>query len=239
MRSDELLIALMAPKRLQHELDRVPLWRGADGQPADHVSVKQLVEDFAKYLYLPRMKNSAVLIDSIRNGLGLLSWTQDSFAYADSYDAKGNRYPSLRCGEVVDLDEAGATGVLVKPQRAMQQRDAEAPKPAAGTPAQPGIGLGGALGAPGVVPGATPAAGPAKPKRFHGTVSIDPTRAGRDAGKIAEEVIAHLVGLVGAEATVTIEIDAAVPGGVSENVVRTVSENCRTLKFKTFGFEQE
>lgn len=45
-------------------------------------------------------------------------------------------------------------------------------------------------------------------------------------------VLAHLVGLVGAEARITFEIDASLRDGAPENVVRTVSENCRKLKFK-------
>jgi hypothetical protein len=64
-------------------------------------------------------------------------------------------------------------------------------------------------------------------------------RAGRDAGKIAEEVIAHLVGQTGANVTVTIEIEAHLPAGVSDQVVRTVTENSRTLKFTSHGFESE
>ncbi|MGI8895995.1 MAG: hypothetical protein ACR2HE_10160, partial [Casimicrobiaceae bacterium] len=62
---------------------------------------------------------------------------------------------------------------------------------------------------------------------------------GRDAGKISEEVIAHLAGLVGAEVTVTLEIQAETAFGAPENVVRTVTENCRTLKFSDHGFETE
>lgn len=62
---------------------------------------------------------------------------------------------------------------------------------------------------------------------------------GRDAGRTAEEVIAHLSGLVGADVTVTLEIQAEVPSGASDNVVRTVTENCRTLKFSDHGFERE
>ncbi len=42
---------------------------------------------------------------------------------------------------------------------------------------------------------------------------------GRDAGKIAEEVIAHLSGLVGANVTVTLEIHAEVPAGVFDQSV--------------------
>lgn len=80
---------------------------------------------------------------------------------------------------------------------------------------------------------------PCGPKRFHGSVVLDCARVGRDASKIAEEVIAHLTGLVGADVTVTLEIEADIPDGAPENVVRTVTENSRTLKFKTHGFERE
>ena len=79
----------------------------------------------------------------------------------------------------------------------------------------------------------------AKPKRFHGTVELDPERVGRDAGRIADEVISHLSGLVGANVTVTLEIEAEIPNGAPDNVVRTVTENSRTLKFTSQGFEKE
>jgi hypothetical protein len=39
--------------------------------------------------------------------------------------------------------------------------------------------------------------------------------------------------------TVTLEIEAEVPAGVPENVIRTVTENGRTLKFTSQGFEEE
>ncbi len=46
-------------------------------------------------------------------------------------------------------------------------------------------------------------------------------------------------GLVGSEVKVTLEIEANIPSGAPENVVRTVTENSRTLKFKDHGFEEE
>jgi len=64
-------------------------------------------------------------------------------------------------------------------------------------------------------------------------------RVGLDASRVAEEVIAHLVGLVGATVMVTLEIEAEIPSGVPDQVVRTVTENCRTLKFTSQGFEKE
>ena len=78
-----------------------------------------------------------------------------------------------------------------------------------------------------------------KPKRFHGTVELSPERVGRDAGRIAEEIISHLAGKPGAEVTVTLEIDAKLPSGADDALVRTVTENARTLKFKSQGFERE
>jgi hypothetical protein len=79
----------------------------------------------------------------------------------------------------------------------------------------------------------------AQPRRFHGTVTLDPTRVGRDASRIADEVIAHLSGLVGAKVTVTLEVEAEIPSGAPDHVVRTVTENSRTLKFTSQGFEKE
>lgn len=55
---------------------------------------------------------------------------------------------------------------------------------------------------------------------------------------VAEEVIAHLSGLTGADVQVTLEIEATIPDGAPERVVRTVTENSRSLKFTSQGFEE-
>ena len=46
-------------------------------------------------------------------------------------------------------------------------------------------------------------------------------------------------GLVGAEVEIALEIQAKFPDGVSDKLVRDVTENCRTLKFTDYGFEEE
>jgi hypothetical protein len=61
----------------------------------------------------------------------------------------------------------------------------------------------------------------------------------RDAAQVSAEVLQHLTSLIGADVEVTMEIQARVADGIPENVVRTVSENCKTLKFKNQGFEQD
>jgi len=75
-------------------------------------------------------------------------------------------------------------------------------------------------------------------KRFYATVVVDAQRINRDVG-LAAEIIHHLAKLPRTELKVTVEIQADVPNGVPEDVVRTVSENCRTLKFSNHGFEKE
>lgn len=230
LRGDSLLYSVLAGTMLRLEMDKVPLWRG------NHVSVKQLAEDCARYPYLPRFVEPAVLLQAASDGIALLTWSKDTFAYAESFDEGNGRYRGLRAGVQVSLRDPGAPGLLVKPDVAARQMADDRP---ATEPGQPSAG-------PGTGPTPTPPAGPssppasAKPTRFHGSVALDSTRVGRDAGRIAEEVVAHLAALPGSQLTVTLEIEARIPAGTPDNVVRTVTENSRTLKFsESSGFEAE
>ncbi len=234
LRSDDLLVPNLAASVLRSEyLDKIPLWRG------DHVPIKVLVEDFARYLYLPRLTEPKVLLRAIRDGLALITWEKDAFAYAESFDEAQGRYRGLRGGLRMDHLEADATGLLVKPEVARRQMDAERPSSPPVPPPD--------LTAPGDGPGPSPVPHPPGPvpppapklTRFHGSVALDPTRVGRDAGRIAEEVVSHLVGLVDTEVKVSLEIEAHIKSGIPEHVVRVVTENCRVLKFKSQGFEPE
>lgn len=204
-------------------------------------------------MYLPRLRDSSVLVEAIRNGLCMLAWRQDSFAYAERYDEEAGRYQGLQAERQVFIDGDSPIGLLVKPEAAHKQMAAEMPA-AGGAPIRPsgggtgceitgttgstesGIGNGTNGGTGGV---SAPPARPAAPKRFHGTATLDSTRVGRDAGRIADEVVTHLAGIVGAKVKVILEIETEIPSGTPEHVVRTVTENCRTLKFDSHGFEQE
>jgi hypothetical protein len=79
--------------RLRLELDRVPLWRG------DAVSIHQLAEDFAQYLYLPRLKDEGLLLTAIADGAASLAWREETFAYAEGYDEARGRYLGLKEGQ--------------------------------------------------------------------------------------------------------------------------------------------
>ena len=229
----DFLVSSLAPTILRMELDRVPLWRGGN-----HVAIRQLVEDFGRYLYLPRLRDSAVLLNAIRSGLGLLTWEKDSFAYADSFDEEAGRYRGLRQNAIIPVTQDDS-GLLVKPEAARLQTDSET-KPEA--PAATKNGSGEKADEQPPSPTAIPSddADQKRPKRYHGTVKLDSARVGRDAGRIADEIISHLVGLVGSNVSVTLEIEAQMPQGTPDHVVRTVTENGRTLKFQpNSGFESD
>ena len=214
------------------ELDRIPLWRG------DHVPIRQLAEDFFRYVYLPRLREPEVLTAAVQDGLGLLLWRQETFAYADDYDAATGRYVGLRCGQRIDVFHDTGSGLVVKPDIAAKQDEADratvSGRPAGGP--MPGDGK--------AETGISDAGDDLEPAPDATRSCVDTTgrsnwtrRALDRRRAIADEVVAHLAGLIGAEITVTLEIDATVPDGVPDQVVRTVTENGRTLKFTSQGFE--
>ena len=226
LRSDESLVTVLGATTLRGALDKV-LWRGGN-----HIPVRQLVEDYAQYLYLDRLSGPEVLLNAVRDGLSLLTWRSETFAYAERFDEATGKYRGLRAGQDVTVT-ADSSGLLVRPDVAGRQLD-ETVIPPPPRPVPPGGGT-----SDDQTPPIPPVVHVTGPTRFHGSVVLDSARVGRDASRIAEEVIAHLAGLVGADVTVTLEIDAEIPDGAPEHIVRTVTENSRTLKFRTQGFERE
>ncbi len=219
---EQKLIAEWSPILLKMELDRL-LWKESDS-----INLRQLWDYMTTYLYLPRLRNQDVLVETIRNGL----ISKDFFAYSAGKDANG-RYLGL-------LWETKDAKVLIDGSSLLVKREVAEVQIAQ-------TGAGGDLQKP---------EGPEKPegklvkkpieegelkpkKRFYGSVTLDPQRVARDAGVIAQEVIAHLAGLPEAEIEVHMEIQARIPKGVPDKVENTVSENARTLKFETHEFEEE
>lgn len=232
LKSEELFLTGFSATRLKMELDKIPLWRG------NHVSVKQLLEDFARYLYLPRLKDTSVLIETIHSGLEKITW-EDNFAYADAYDEANGRYLGLVAGRTASVI-ADSQSVIVKSEVARQQMDEDNRARVVVTPSdEEGDGKNDPDGSNGktvVDPDPEPKV---LPSRFYGTISLDALRLSRDAGKVAEEIVQHFCALTGCSVDVTLEIHARIPEGASDNLVRTITENCNTLKFSSHGFEKE
>jgi len=231
LKSEEMLLLQIGATRLRMELDRVPLWRG------DSVGVKQLVEDFARYLYLPRLRDSQVLVAAISEGVRLMTWNPDSFGYAESWDSTKARYMGLSvCRTITVLIDNNA--VIIKPEVAQKQLEEDQLRKPNGKSEIEVMPVGIKPVQPSLIEPTAPLEVP-KPKRFHATIQLDPTRLSRDIAEVAAEVVQHLVSLPGASADTTLEIQVHIPDGASEQVIRIVTENCRTLGFSNFNFEKE
>lgn len=239
MRSAEQLITKWAPALLLMELDRW-LWK-----EKNYISIKDLWAYLTTYCYLPRLKDEKVLMAAIQDGLQ----SDEFFAYAQGVSEAG-RYLGLSMGSSISIN---TSGILVKPAAAKEQiladqaaknKEYDNNKPTGGQ--QPVIADpdGGTAVIDTPTPGnenevdPEPVKPSSGPRRFYATVTLDSDRVGRDAGRIAEEVIQHLSLLPGAKVEISLDIQYENPEGIPDNVVRTVNENCRTLKFKEFGFEE-
>jgi len=231
LKNDEQLITQFSAARLSMEMDHHNLW--GEG---NHVGLKQLWEYFARYPYLPRLLNSGVLLDAVQQAFQQTTW-HENLAYAEGWDEARQRYLNLKAGQLgsVVMD---ARSVAVRPDAALRQIEAD--KAALGAQSKPQDKHDGGqiTQSGGQISEVKPVELEKKLRRFYGTAELDATRMGRDAGQIAENIVPHLSSLVGAKVTITIDIQAELPDGAPDNVVRTVTENARTLKFKSSGFEE-
>ncbi|MDR7897417.1 MULTISPECIES: Swt1 family HEPN domain-containing protein [unclassified Thermosynechococcus] len=203
------------------------LWR-----QSDHIDLKQTWECLTRYLYLPRLKNQEVLLKAVRSGVASTVWA-DNFAYAEGVDDQTGKYLGLQVGTGIN-PSISPQSLLVKPEVAQEQLNRERrenPEERKETADGSSVSF-----TPHAAPLTPPSSTPIL-RRFYGNVELDPKRLNRDVATIASEVVQHLIALDGT-VKVTLEIEAEIPRGIPEEVVRTVMENCKTLKFKNQSFEQ-
>ncbi|HHU75981.1 MAG TPA: ATP-binding protein [Firmicutes bacterium] len=231
MLQNEAIITAWAPALLLMELDNL-LWRDVD-----NISIKKLWEYLCTYCYLPRLAGESVLEETIRTGLN----SPEYFAFASALD--GDRYIGLKFNQYVGIIER--SGYLVKVDVAQKQLAAEAVKAGEenGTTHPTGTNAGEPstyiITTPGVKPEAhDPAVTVPQNTHFYMSADLDTTRIGRDVQKLVEEVISHLTSVDGAQVEISLEVNVKSPDGLSPQTVRTVSENCQTLKVRSFGFDE-
>lgn len=239
MKQNEQVITRWAPALLKMELDNV-LWSSSD-----HIQIKTLWDYLCTYCYLPRLANEGVLMDAISSGLA----STEYFAYAAGFD--GTRYLDLSWNRTVwAVDRSAYLVKIPVAQKQLAEEDAEGQPPTPDTCQMPDNSPGGTvLSEPPEISGSVsshtdfdrPAASPverAKNKRFYMSAHLNTTRIGRDVQRLIEEVITHLTTVDGTQVDVSLEVNVQAPNGLSQQVVRTVTENCRTLHVEDYGFEE-
>ena len=227
MQQNEQLITQWAPALLNMHLDNL-LW-----QDRNDINVGELWKLLCTYCYLPRLASFDVLQTAIQNGVN----SDDYFAYADGVN--DGKYLALKYNQYVGFIDR--SGYLVKQVAALKQKAAEAQAtPVAPTPAWPIPGTG---DQPVVQPGTSPEVQPVSPqpeqpknRHFAMTATLDTTRVVKNIGNLMDEVINHLMQVDGANVEIRLLVEATMPDGTPVSTVRTVQENCKTLKVDDFGF---
>jgi predicted AAA+ superfamily ATPase len=232
---NEAIISQWAPSLLLMELNNV-LWR-----ETNDIQIKKLWEYLCTYCYLPRLANISVLENAIRTGLD----STEYFAFAAAFD--GTRYIGLKFNQHIDTIEH--SGYLVKTNIAQTQLAEEAkqqPAPSVGDTVPPKY-----TGGIGDTPTSTGNDNPDNPPTqgtngsqlaknwcFNMSALLDNTRINRDVQRLMEEVISHLSSIDGAQTEISLEVHITASNGLPPQVMRTVTENCLTLKVQDFGFEE-
>lgn len=231
MVQNEALITKWAPALLLMEMDSI-LWKDSN-----NICIKKLWDYLCTYCYLPRLSGYSVLEETIRTGLN----STEYFALAAG--VSDNRFLDLRYNQYVGAIDRSE--YLVKIVDALKQL--AAPKPETHEPEQPNVFTPADPHRPN-----NPAGGGDKPKtpnppvqpqeqqnkHFFMSAQLDNTRINRDVQRLVEEVIQHLTSLDGCAVEISLEVNATANGGFPQPTVRTVSENCRTLRIDTFGFDK-
>jgi hypothetical protein len=228
---NELVISAWSPIHLRDTLRKL-YWK--DGK--DAVGAVTFWEDMQRYLYLPRLKGRHTLEEAIIKGAG----SKDFFGTA--YAQSGTVFEGFKFGDAnVQVDN---TLLLIEPEAAKQY---EASLLAAANLTVDSVG--GITPPSGVAGGFTPlqrptfASGAAsigiqgKGKSFYGSVEVNPATAKMRLLQLAEEIISNLASDSQAELKITVEINADFPNGASDQIKRAVSENAKSLGFKTSTWE--
>jgi hypothetical protein len=194
------------------------------------VTVGQVWQAYTRYLYLHRLRDVEVLFRCVEAGPSSTVWADEGFAVAETADPRlAGRYAGLVAGAMAS--GVRETTLIVNPEAANAQMAAEIA--VLDSPDVDEVDSDGA---------GTEGTSTRRPRalvlrRFYGVASADPGRLARDAGRLAEEVVAHLNAVDGTEIEITIEVTATNPAGFGEPLRKLVSENADALRLREHGFE--
>jgi hypothetical protein len=218
LQSEELLITKYGGVNLRLALTQT---LGEYWSQHRQVGLKELWSWFAQYPYLPRLRDVSVLEGAVEDGAGNLLWRSETFAYAAARESAGD-YLGLVAGRRAPTPITSTSLIVDGSVLPDPLPGVEAPK--APVPPEPGP------------PEATSV------RRFHGEASLsDPRTPIPELQKIVAEIIGPLAAQTDVSLRVRIDIEAEhrAADGFSDQTVRTVSENAKTLRFRDFGFDKD
>ncbi|RYZ72845.1 MAG: hypothetical protein EOP09_02640 [Proteobacteria bacterium] len=231
LREEEWVIYEWSPIHLSNELKK---WFFREGQT--DVVTRKLLNDFASFLYLPRLASELVLKNAIAQGI----IADEFFGYAQG--RSGDRYLGLTIGAPtqVIVDESS---MLVDREAAIRQRDSERHEAAlrvtqAGTPMPvPGSAVVGRLatGLGSSLPG-QPGVSSAKKTFFFATKELNARTPKVDFTDMIEKVWLQLSSRSSTSVSVSVEINANDADGFEADFIQEITKVCQAQGFKQSDF---
>jgi predicted AAA+ superfamily ATPase len=193
------------------------------------IVTRKLFNDFACYLYLPRLLNEDVLKAAIVQGV----LSEDFYGYAQGRN--GEHYLGLLFGSSgqVRVDEASL--LLHRDLAAAQLKNARSQTEVR---LEPVTGIRGQRNESSA-PDARTDHALDRATRFFATKELNAQRARLDFGQLLDEVLIQLAARSSTFVSITVEIQAKDDSGFDDDVQRMLKENCKTLGFKLFDFTSD
>jgi len=224
-----LLTDVSAPQTIRLDLDS----KLSRAWESGHITVGTLWSYYAQYPYLTRMKNRDVLVSAVRDTVSQFTWESEGFTLANSFDSSTGRYEGLLIPGAGTV--AGAitdSVILVKPSVALLQT----PETVDTRVVDPDDGSTTTVAHPGEL---SPDPVAIQNTHYFGVYELNPEKYARDLTKVSQEILQHLASAEGVELVIAVEIQAKKLDGFSEDKMRVILENARSLKFKQSGFSSD
>lgn len=221
--TEEKLIATYDGVRVKMDIDRYDLW-----SDRVDISVANLWSTCARYPHMPRLASFQVLAAAISDGTANLTWSQETFAYADAHD--DSTWVGVHTARHV---EPTPGGLLIHPDF-VPSADTQ-PDPghgaASGDGNSDGTGAGGSGGSSKTK--GTGGAESSATTQFYDQFDLDSVRGIKQLGEILEHVTARL----GPNIELSLEIRAINEAGYDDATQRIVTENAANLGANGSEFE--
>lgn len=230
----EFVVRVFSPSLLRLQINRLNLWKDKPYVPVD-----VLTGYFSHYVYMPKVVQPKVVMDSVWHLDEVLSVEMDGFAYADAFE--DGRFVGLTISKPTAVRQGG---LLVDPKVALEQIEQDTPY--GGNAHGETGGEGGADGGQGdPLTGSgkrstqTPDGGtgqdngetaPPAPTRFHATKNLTSDRVVRDVAQIYEEIVSHFV-TNGIAVRVTVDVESDQFHKLAPDQRAAIRENLSTLGF--------
>lgn len=240
LKENELLITEWAPYHLANML-KTWFWK----DETKEVVAQEVWQKSCCYLYLPRLRDSTVFLNTLSVGLE----SGDFFGVAQGKD--GDRYlgfvfaksalVTLDACEIIEPSTAAAYAEKLRKEkeeaelaRRKTQEESDVHKPDSkgdgGAEPEP---QGGSSGSNDPVEEISKALA----TQFYASTSLDPVKAKMDFALLVDEVVQQFTAKLGVDVKISVEIQATSKAGFDDGLQRAVKENCNVLKFSSAEFE--